>query len=217
MRARCEAPVLLRDEEEARAFVAARCEAGAVHKLEAFLERLIEANAQQNLIARSTADSLWRRHVADSAQLLDHVSRGATPWLDLGSGAGFPGLVLAIIDQGREYLLVESRRLRIQWLEQMISDLGLQNCSVLAGDAGRLPALAAAVISARAFAPLPRLIQISARFSTNATEWVLPKGRSADQELAALPAALRSRFHVKQSLTDPDGRILVARGRLGAR
>lgn len=206
--------MLLRNEEEARVYVRARCSASSMAALETFADRLKVAATAQNLVAATSMGALWLRHIADSAQLLDHVSRETAPWLDLGSGAGFPGIVAAAMNPDRPIVLVESRRLRIEWLESVVATLDLRNCRVVGQDLRRVPTLNAAVISARAFAPLSQLIDVSARFSTNATEWVLPKGRSAAQDIARLPAGLQTRFHVKQSVTDPDAGIILARGRM---
>lgn len=205
---------MLHNEAEAREFVSARCSADAMAGLELLVAGLRQENMVQNLVAASTLESAWLRHIADAAQLLDHVSREAARWLDLGSGAGFPGLVIAAMQPEREVFLVESRNLRIQWLERMVAAIKLPKCRVLGREVRRVDTIEAGVISARAFAPLPRLIEVSARFSTNATEWVLPKGRSAAQDIAKLPAPLRKRFHVQQSLTDPEAGIVVARGRM---
>lgn len=207
---------MLRDEEHARDYVKARCSAANFAMLERFAELLAAANQTQNLVARSTIAKIWLRHIADSAQLLEHVSRETSPWLDLGSGAGFPGLIVAMMKPQRNVVLIESRRLRIQWLTAIAAEFTLENCRVVGSDIRRVEAFGAAVISARAFAPLPRLVELSARFSTNETEWVLPKGRSAEQDVAQLPPHSRSRFHVKHSLTDPEGRIVVAKGCLSA-
>lgn len=209
--------MLLHSESDSREFVAARCTDKTMGKLDLFATRLREVNATQNLVAAPTLVALWRRHIADSAQLLDHVSRETSPWIDLGSGAGFPGVVVAALQSSRTVYLIESRKLRIQWLRTITCELGLQNCHVIGNDLRRTAIMEAAVISARAFAPLRRLIELSARFSTNATEWVLPKGRSAAQEIASLPQHLRSRFHVKQSVTDPDAGIVLARGQMDSR
>lgn len=199
-------------EEAARAFVTERIDNRALAQLDLLATCLHRENQRQNLVSSSTLAETWLRHFADSAQLIEHVSRETGPWLDLGSGAGFPGLVIAIIQSRREVLLIEYRRLRIDWLCNMIEQLGLRNCRVVAGDAQTVTPGKAAVISARAFAPLEKLLMIGSRFSTHQTEWVLPKGRRAEQELAALPLGLRSMFHVKPSLTDPSAGIIVGRG-----
>ena len=206
--------MLLACEGNAKRFVAERCDAPGFGKLEAFADLLARENERQNLIAQSSVAHIWVRHIADSAQLQDHVSRGTGLWLDLGSGAGFPGLVISILSPEREVVLIESRRLRIDWLNEMIDKLALKNCSVAGQDVQTVPPRAAAVISARAFAPLDRLIRLSARFSTKQTEWVLPKGRSAFQEVAALNSRHANLFHVEQSVTDPDAGIVVGRGQV---
>lgn len=205
---------ILQSEDEARTFVANRCGAKAFSNLEELASRLSSANEKQNLVSRRSLNDLWLRHIADSAQLADHVPRETTPWLDLGTGAGFPGLVLAIMQPDRPFSLVESRKLRAQWLTATVEALRVQNCKVLALDVGSVSRFDAAVISARAFAPLNRLVAQSARFSTAATRWVLPKGRSAAQEVEALPAPLRSMFHVKQSVTAKEAGIVLGIGKM---
>lgn len=201
-------------ETEARGYVAARCEPMALEKLTRLAECLCEENGKQNLVASATLDQMWRRHFADSAQLLDFVSRETGPWLDLGSGAGFPGLVFSILRPATEIVLVESRGLRIQWLERMIDELELTKCRVVGMDLRRVPSFPAHVISARAFAPLARLVELATRFSTNATVWVLPKGRSAAQDIANLPKSLQTRFHVEQSVTDKESGVVVGQGNM---
>lgn len=201
---------MIADEAAARRFVAERSEAAAIERLDRFDAALREENERQNLVSRGTLDALWQRHFADSAQLLDHAPgeiRGE--WLDLGTGAGFPGLVVAAMRPELQVILIESRRKRIDWLERMRGELALPNCRVEGRRLERLETLPAQVISARAFAPLSKLLDLSARFSTNDTVWLLPKGRSAEQELAELPRSRRGMFHVEQSQTDPEAKILV--------
>lgn len=207
--------MLLRSEEEARAYVRERCSDRSFRSLEVLAERLREINRTQNLVSAASLPSLWLRHIADSAQVLDHVSRETASWLDLGSGAGFPGLVVAAMRPETHVTLLELRKLRIQWLSEMIVLLNLPNCRVLGQDVRRVETFEAGAITARAFAPLPRLVELSARFSTSATQWVLPKGRSAAQDIAKLPEAVRARFHVKQSVTDSEAKIVVAHGKMG--
>lgn len=204
----------LTSEDDARGFVAQRCDAQAFGRLELLVERLEQANTTQNLVSHASLASAWVRHIADSAQLLDHVPRETSFWLDLGSGAGFPGLVTAVMRPDCQTILVESRKLRIRWLLDMIDALGCQNCRVEGRDVRKMDAIEASVISARAFAPLDRLIAFSARFSTATTRWVLPKGRSAAQEVRNLPPPLRAMFHVKQSMTDAEAGIVVGTGKV---
>lgn len=205
---------ILRTEDEAREFVRRRATGAEFERLERFAELLATENQLQNLVSPRSLENIWLRHIADSAQLLDHVPRETGRWIDLGSGAGFPGLVLAMLQAEREFLLIEARNLRIRWLRRVTEEIGLGNCTILGMDVLRIPDTEAGVISARAFAPLDRLIALSARFSTATTRWVLPKGRSASQEVAALPPRFRSMFHVKQSVTDSEAGIVVGLGKL---
>jgi 16S rRNA (guanine527-N7)-methyltransferase len=108
--------------------------------------------------------------------------------------------------------MVESRKRRVEWLAQAASSLGLANCQIVSARLESVETRPVSVITARAFAPLGKLLSLSARFSTQATVWLLPKGRSAAQELVEQPVAVRRMFHVEQSRTDPGGGILVGQG-----
>jgi len=119
--------------------------------------------------------------------------------------------VIAALRPAWNVRLVESRRKRVEWLARVIIELQLGQCSVAGQKLELVESFAAAVISARAFAPMPRLLDLSARFSTNDTFWLLPKGRSAAQDLAALPESKRALFHVEQSRTDSEAGIVVGR------
>lgn len=180
----------------------------AVDRLERLIVMLEAENRQQNLVAASSLEDVWRRHIADSAQLVTHVPRETSPWLDLGTGAGFPGLVVAALRPDIEVVMVESRKRRIEWLERVVAELGLGRARVVGSRLEAVETFPAAVISARAFAQLTPLLALSARFSTTDTTWLLPKGRSAAQELQEL-IGWRQMFHVEQSLTDAEAGIII--------
>ncbi|MDJ0978470.1 MAG: 16S rRNA (guanine(527)-N(7))-methyltransferase RsmG [Erythrobacter sp.] len=186
-------------------------------RLDRFARLLLEENKRQNLISKASEGELWLRHIADSAQLMEHVPRETfehttpDPWLDLGTGAGFPGLVIASLRPNSPVALVESRARRVEFLERCVSELGLARCQVLGDRLERIEPFPASVISARAFAPLEKLLRLSARFSTRATRYILPKGRSAAHELISQKKSIRMMFHVEQSLTDCDAGIIVSR------
>jgi 16S rRNA (guanine527-N7)-methyltransferase len=211
---------MIGDEAAARAWLQSLpdCDAVALQRLEQLTALLVAENAHQNLVSAASLGEVWRRHVADSAQLLAHVSRGTGPWLDLGTGAGFPGLVIAVLWPDVPVVMIESRKKRFAWLEFVIAELELDHASVVGERLERVESFAAATISARAFAPLDDLLQLSARFSTSDTLWLLPKGRSAQQELSAL-SGWNHTFHVEQSLTDRDAGVIVGRlsGKKGKR
>ena len=207
--------MILTSEAEAREWLASRGDndVATIDRLEHLEALLREENERQNLISAASLETIWLRHFADSAQLLEHVPHGTPgPWLDLGTGAGFPGLVTAICRPKLDLRLVESRAKRIDWLHKAVAALGLTSVVLIASRLEKLPTFPAKVISARAFAPLPRLIALSARFSTPQTRWVLPKGRRGSQELRVMPKSIQTMFHVEQSITDADSVILVGTG-----
>ena len=208
---------MISNESEARSFIAGLGGDEAIAKLEVLAKELQAENSRQNLVARGSLEQVWVRHFADSAQLIPHVPRETRgTWFDLGSGAGFPGLVLAILRPDEPTVLVESRKRRIEWLKAMASKLTLANCEIEGKRLELVNARKAAVISARAFAPLPKLLSLSARFSTARTHWVLPKGRSAAQEVDELPRKQRKMFHVERSITDDEAGIVVGQGKVEA-
>lgn len=206
---------MIANETEARAYVAGLTDAAGMDRLDRFAALVLDENQRQNLIAKATEPHLWQRHIADSAQLIENVSRETLgpnapgPWLDLGSGPGFPGLVIAALCPNMPVVLVESRARRVEFLNAAIAALDLKKCRVEGQRLERVTPFAARAISARAFAPLPKLLELSAPFSTRQTAYVLPKGRSAAQELETLKPSIRAMFHVKHSLTDPEAGIIV--------
>ena len=210
-------PEVLADEESARSYVAHWADQAAIERLERFASLLLEENQRQNLISKPSEVALWQRHFADSAQLLRFVPRETLmassdhTWLDLGTGAGFPGIVLAALLPESSFVLVESRARRVDFLERCIGELNLKRCVVKGERLERVKPFAAAIITARAFAPLEKLLRLSAPFSTKATRYLLPKGRSAAHELSTQSKTIRTMFHVEHSLTDREAGIILSR------
>lgn len=180
--------------------------------LEAYEALLREEGQKQNLISRATFDHIRLRHVVDSAQLLSFAPKQASTWLDLGSGAGFPGLVVSLLSL-HSVTLVESRRLRVDFLRRAVDALEVADrVTILGVTIERLPSRPFGVISARAFAPLPKLLALAHPFSTENTRWVLPKGRGAQSELEQAESAWQGDFRLEPSITDPEARIIIAEG-----
>lgn len=178
-------------------------------KLEAFIAFLKREAESQNLISASTLDHIWDRHIVDSAQLLRFCPDGPQTWIDLGSGAGFPGLVVALLSSHR-VTLVESRGRRIEYLQRAIALLDLESQVTVAGmPLERVETAPYSVISARAFAPLDKLFDLAARFSTNKTLWLLPKGRNAAKEWEGVKSVWKGEFRIESSVTDAEAGILV--------
>lgn len=206
---------MIASEDEARGWLrdVLGADDAALARLELLTHLLIVENDQQNLVARGTLPVVWQRHILDSAQLLA-VPRETLPegdWLDLGTGAGFPGLVIAALQPQRQITMVDSRRLRTDWLERAAQAMGLDNARVVLAKVEDLPQAQYSVISARAFAPLEKLLRVSVRFSTPDTLWLLPKGAKARHEVDMLPKKWRHTFHVEQSLTDSAAGVIAGR------
>jgi 16S rRNA (guanine527-N7)-methyltransferase len=185
-------------------------------KLSVLQSMVVAENEKQNLISAASIPSFWARHIVDSAQLLVHATPPGVAddqsrnWLDLGTGAGFPGLVIAIM-RDAPITFVESRRKRIDFLVEAMEALKLPHVSIFGGRLELLEQERFSVISARAFAPLPKLLSLAHRFSTNETRWLLPKGRGAREEVEAAQADWSGVFHVEQSLTNAESAIIIAR------
>ena len=180
-----------------------------LEKLGAFVALLREEARRQNLVSASSVDQLWERHILDSAQLVRFEPHPGASWVDVGSGAGLPGVVLACLVEGR-VALIEPRRLRAEFLHNVCESLRL-NANVIATRAERAQG-AYDVITGRAVANLPRFLEISAHLSTRKTVWALPKGRGAERELAEARRTWQGAFHVERSATDAESYIVVATG-----
>jgi len=181
-----------------------------IERLEMFAELLRTENERQNLVSKSSLDALWERHILDSAQLIRFAPENARTWLDLGTGAGFPGLMVPLFHSA-DVVLVESRKLRAEFLRTAASTLGIAaKVEILCARLETVPARPFDVISARAFAPLPKLLALAERFSTPGTVWILPKGRNAKSELDAARSSWQGDFRLEPSLTDAEAQIVVA-------
>ncbi|MET0371976.1 MAG: 16S rRNA (guanine(527)-N(7))-methyltransferase RsmG [Sphingobium sp.] len=200
-------------EDEARAWIATQLDVPRETwaKLERYVALLRAGMESQNLIAESTWPHVWARHITDSAQLIPLAREAVNGnWIDLGSGAGLPGLVAAMLGD-RPVLLVESRRLRAAFLTSVKEELSLANVTVHHGKVQHVPSQRAAVVSARAYAPLHALLGSAEHLSGDKTLWLLPKGRNAQIELEAAHPAWQGVFHVEPSVTDAESAIIVAR------
>ena len=180
-----------------------------VAQLHAYEAMVADENQRQNLVSSSTLTSFHSRHVEDSHQLLHLAPSGL--WLDIGSGAGLPGIVIAIYDPGRPVVMVEPRARRVEFLNHVVDALQLTNASVVHGKVEQLSGLKPAVISARAVARLDQLFSWSAPISDPSTVWLFPKGRTAASELETAQATWQGDVELVPSVTDPDAAIVVAR------
>jgi len=177
--------------------------------LKTYVALLHEQNEVQNLVSAATLAHVWDRHIFDSAQLVRFEPYVGACWIDIGSGAGLPGIVIASLVEG-SVTLVEPRRLRADFLHKVVESLQLR-AKIVCAKAERVEGKFD-VITARAVAPLARLLKISQHLSTRKTVWALPKGRKAAVELVDAQRTWQGAFHVEPSLTDEDSGIIVATG-----
>ena len=177
-------------------------------RLDAYRALLVDASAQFNLIGPSVLPSFWTRHVLDSAQLLA-LAPGALSWVDIGAGAGFPGLVLAILLRDRPGVridLIESVAKRSRFLEQVAVKLGLP--VVVHHVRAESIRLSPEVVTARACAPLSRLLGYAAPHLRDGAIGLFLKGRDAETELTQARAQWRLDAELLPSLSDHSGRIV---------
>lgn len=178
-----------------------------IDRLDRFVELLLAANQQQNLIASATVPDLWRRHILDGAQLLGLADEPGS-WLDIGSGPGLPGMVIAILGD-RPMTLNEPRKLRADFLRHSVAELGLSEVAVAECKVERLSGRYD-YITARAVARLDRLLGMACHLAHSETKWVLPKGESAHSELDEVREAWQGEFRLVPSRTHPASAIVVA-------
>jgi 16S rRNA (guanine527-N7)-methyltransferase len=172
-------------------------------------ERLLREEAtRQNLVSASTLSSLWDRHILDSAQLARFEPRDSASWADIGSGAGLPGIVLALLVEG-PVLLIEPRRLRAEFLQRCVAELALAPRVAVAAMKVERVTGTVDVITARAVASVDKLLSLSTHLSTRKTLWVLPRGRSGQSELAEARRNWQCDSTIVPSRTDPGSEILL--------
>lgn len=177
-------------------------------KIVQFTEMLREEASVQNLVSATTLEDLWERHIIDSAQLVRFAPVPTSRWLDIGSGAGLPGIVLATLLKAPA-TLIEPRRLRADFLGRVCEALALDaevKCSKVEHFTGRYD-----VITARAVAPLVKLLGMALHLAGPDTLWVLPKGRNAKSELAEAERNWHYEVRSEPSITDPGSEILLLR------
>jgi len=177
--------------------------------LNAFRDLLFEWNTRMNLVGPSAAREFWRRHVLDSAQLLDLAPEAASTWADLGAGAGFPGLVLAILLKGRPKAnvhLVESMAKRCRFLEAVVDTLDLP-AQVHNARAESL-SLKVDVVTARACAPMARLLGYAWPYLRSGATGLFLKGQDIGSELQEAAIYWKFEADLIPSMSYSEGRIV---------
>ena len=185
---------------------AAKVSRETLARLQRYAALLEKWNRSINLVGRGTVDDLWRRHMLDSAQLLPLIPDRATSLVDLGSGAGFPGLVLAVCG-AKNVHLVESDRKKCTFLREAARETGapvvIHNARLQ-----EIESFQADIVTARALAPLPKLLHMAVRFTKKHSILLFLKGKHADRELTNAAKEWNMRADQIPSRTDPDASIL---------
>ena len=175
-------------------------------RLRLFADLLLRWNATLNLIAARDTEVVWDRHILDSLQLVPLMPVGLSRAVDLGTGGGFPGLVLAIATN-TPFDLIESDRRKASFLRTAVLETGAP-AAVHACRIENAMVLPAGLVTARALAPLPRLLPLAARLLTEDGVCLLLKGAKADQELAAASQDWSMAVEHVPSRTHADGVVL---------
>lgn len=184
-------------------------------RLDALVARVIDRQATMNLIAPSTIPTIWTRHVADSLQLLP-LAAGAKRWLDFGSGAGFPGLVIAcalVETVGAQMHLVESTQKKAAFLRETVDALHLPAIvhAQRIEDFTRTNKLRFEVVTARAVAPLEKLLGYANPLLKTGAIGLFPKGQDVEAELTQASKSWKIGAELIPSKTDPHARIVLVR------
>jgi 16S rRNA (guanine527-N7)-methyltransferase len=183
-------------------------------RLKAFVGILSDWNVRHNLVSTGSLSEVWRRHILDSSQLTALIPQTAERLVDLGSGAGFPGLILAILLRERlgfQAVLYEATRKKCEFLEAAAAACGapveVRNARIEEASPEMFDA-----VTARACAPLSELLTYAQRFQGHQTTNLLLKGQSVDAELREATRYWKMRVKRHPSLSDPSGTILEIRG-----
>jgi 16S rRNA (guanine527-N7)-methyltransferase len=180
--------------------------------LEVFARLAAKWTRKINLISRNTSDDIWDRHIVDSVQLYQYAPTLFQNWVDLGSGGGFPGIVMAILGKTKQpkaqFILIESDQRKAAFLQTAARELSLR-VDVIAKRIDDVAPQEADVVSARALAPLSTLLGMASRHLSPDGVALLPKGRQVKQEIAEARKSWCFRLEDRASFTDPQACILA--------
>jgi 16S rRNA (guanine527-N7)-methyltransferase len=202
--------------DRARALALTTVSRETLDRLDRFVRLLLQWQQRLNLIAASTEAKIWTRHVADSLQLIP-LAPGARIWADLGSGGGFPGVVIACAladTPGAHVHLVESTGKKAAFLREAIKLVGVPATvhAMRVEDFAKAPPGLIEVVTARALAPLPKLLTLANPLLKSGTFALFPKGQDVEAELTEAAKCWKIQASLALSRTDPKARIVIVRG-----
>ena len=180
----------------------------SIEKLKKFVELVLNENKNHNLIAKSTESSIWHRHILDSAQLVKFIDFKLASLADLGSGAGFPGLVIEIFNKNKDFhvKLFEKSPVKKQFLSKVIKELDLG--AEVYGDV-RNEVLDADIIVCRAFKKLQRVIQVSREIAKRPHKLMILKGQNAQEEINKTLKTKKYSYKLVNSMTNDRSKIIL--------
>ena len=180
----------------------------SIDKLKMLETELLNANKKHNFIAKSTENSIWSRHILDSAQLVKYINFKQGSLSDLGSGAGFPGLVLAIYNQNFNFhvKLYEKSPVKRSFLEEMISKLKIRAVAFTNVFDGNIES---DYIVSRAFKKLDKIIQVSREIAKKPHKLIVLKGRNAQEDLKKAFNKEKYDYKLENSITNEESKIII--------
>jgi 16S rRNA (guanine527-N7)-methyltransferase len=179
-------------------------------RLDRFVAHLLKWQSVVQLVAPSTHTKIWTRHIADSLQLLPDIA-WVKEVVDVGTGGGFPGLVLAVASPDKKFHLIESDTRKASFLREAlrITDTHAEVYAERVESVAKRIATRIHMITARAFAPLPRMLELTEPFFLSGAKAVFLKSQDVDDELTTAAKSWNVNFQLRTSQTDPRGRILL--------
>ena len=180
----------------------------SIEKLKKFTNLVLKENQNYNLIAKSTENQIWHRHILDSAQLVKFIDFNLNSVADLGTGAGFPGLVVEIFNKNKAFhvKLYEKSPIKRRFLVSVIKKLGL-NAEVLGNVNDEV--IDSDIIVCRAFKKLDQVIQVSREIATKSHKLMILKGHNAQRELKNSSKTKKYSYKLETSMTNKDSKIIL--------
>ena len=182
----------------------------SIDKLKSFCNQLILANQKHNFISKNTESNIWHRHILDSAQLVKFIDFKRGSLADLGSGAGFPGIVLAIFSDNKAFhvKLYEKSPVKRKFLEKIIENLDIK-ANVYSNVYDEKVKIEASIVVCRAFKKLEQVIQVSREIIQKPHKLVVLKGRNAQDEIEKAFKIRKYDYKIENSMTSKDSKIIV--------
>ena len=180
----------------------------SIQKLKDFINLVLKENKNHNLIAKSTENHIWLRHILDSAQLVKFIDFNLKSIADLGTGAGFPGLVLEIFNKNKDFhvKLYEKSPVKRRFLKRVIKELDLK--AEVLGDV-RKEVLDSDIIVCRAFKKLDQVIQVSREIAKKPHKLMILKGQNAQEEIKNSFKTKKYPYKLENSMTNKDSKIIL--------